>query len=154
MESGDRHRRYSCAAPSAAPASDGERQQEVLSESASSASLEAAADRGITDGSIEKLDDNVVKLGPPQSVETKDTAITLFPDGFLDDVSIKSLDWVSIVPNHMLPQGDRLIFNHSGEEVMLCWFQDKIYALSNTSPAVRKRLSDAEITEVCLGFRV
>jgi hypothetical protein len=85
-----------------------------------------------------------------EKVEDKDSDVVLFPDGFLDDVSIKSLDWVSIVPNHMLPHGDRLIFNHSDEEVMLCWFQGQIYALSNISPASGERFSDAEITEVRL----
>ncbi|KAI5078318.1 hypothetical protein GOP47_0005989 [Adiantum capillus-veneris] len=59
-----------------------------------------------------------------------------FAEGYLDTVkSIERLDWVTVVPMPMLPKGDRLVLEHNKESVIVLWFQGRIYALENRSPA-------------------
>ncbi|MCO5597124.1 hypothetical protein L7F22_051199 [Adiantum nelumboides] len=83
----------------------------------------------------------------PLSVER----LKYFEEGYLDTVtSIDRLDWVTVVPMRMLPKGDRLVLEHNGESVIVFWFQDRIYALENRSPAAptfREGFAKAVISE-------
>ncbi|KAG8089408.1 hypothetical protein GUJ93_ZPchr0011g27481 [Zizania palustris] len=43
--------------------------------------------------------------------------------------------WVPVVPLTALPRGERRVIVQDGEEILLLWYKDQIYAIENRSPA-------------------
>ncbi|BBM97623.1 hypothetical protein MPTK1_1g07060 [Marchantia polymorpha subsp. ruderalis] len=43
--------------------------------------------------------------------------------------------WVPVIPTSALPRGERRLVRQDGENVLLLWYKDDVYAVENTSPA-------------------
>ncbi|KAK3120034.1 hypothetical protein QOZ80_9AG0679990 [Eleusine coracana subsp. coracana] len=43
--------------------------------------------------------------------------------------------WVPVVPLAALPRGERRVIVQDGEEILLLWYKDQVYAVENRSPA-------------------
>ncbi|XP_062182608.1 uncharacterized protein LOC133886786 [Phragmites australis] len=43
--------------------------------------------------------------------------------------------WVPVVPLAALPRGERRVIVQDGEEILLLWYKDQVYAIENRSPA-------------------
>ncbi|KAG6548508.1 hypothetical protein Mapa_009996 [Marchantia paleacea] len=43
--------------------------------------------------------------------------------------------WVPVIPTSALPKGERRLIRQDGENVLLLWYKDDVYAVENTSPA-------------------
>lgn len=44
-------------------------------------------------------------------------------------------NWVPVVPLAALPRGERRVIVQDGEEILLLWYKDQVYAIENRSPA-------------------
>ncbi|KAF5727071.1 hypothetical protein HS088_TW22G00758 [Tripterygium wilfordii] len=45
------------------------------------------------------------------------------------------LNWVPVVPLAALPRGERRVIIQDGEEILLLWYKDQVFAIENRSPA-------------------
>ncbi|KAL3702034.1 hypothetical protein R1sor_020056 [Riccia sorocarpa] len=43
--------------------------------------------------------------------------------------------WIPVIPTAALPKGERRLIRQDGENVLLLWYKDDVYALENNSPA-------------------
>lgn len=43
--------------------------------------------------------------------------------------------WVPVVPLSALPKGERRVIIQDGEEILLLWYKDQVFAIENRSPA-------------------
>ena len=43
--------------------------------------------------------------------------------------------WVPVVPLAALPRGERRVIVQDGEEILLLWYKDQVFAIENRSPA-------------------
>nr|GEY91349.1 putative nitrite reductase [NAD(P)H] small subunit, NirD [Tanacetum cinerariifolium]GEY96778.1 putative nitrite reductase [NAD(P)H] small subunit, NirD [Tanacetum cinerariifolium] len=44
-------------------------------------------------------------------------------------------NWVPVVPLSALPRGERRVIIQDGEEILLLWYKDQVFAIENRSPA-------------------
>ncbi|XP_048332306.1 uncharacterized protein LOC112490628 isoform X2 [Ziziphus jujuba] len=44
-------------------------------------------------------------------------------------------NWVPVVPLAALPRGERRVIIQDGQEILLLWYKDRVYAIENRSPA-------------------
>jgi nitrite reductase/ring-hydroxylating ferredoxin subunit len=57
-----------------------------------------------------------------------------------------------VVPLAALPRGERRVIVQDGEEILLLWYKDQVYAIENRSPAegaYTEGLLNAKLTQVC-----
>ena len=62
--------------------------------------------------------------------------------------------WVPVVPLAALPRGERRVIVQDGEEILLLWYKDQVFAIENRSPAegaYTEGLLNAKLTQVRLG---
>ncbi|BFI03774.1 hypothetical protein MPTK1_1g07060 [Marchantia polymorpha subsp. ruderalis] len=60
--------------------------------------------------------------------------------------------WVPVIPTSALPRGERRLVRQDGENVLLLWYKDDVYAVENTSPAegaYSEGMFNAKLTPVC-----
>lgn len=60
-------------------------------------------------------------------------------------------NWVPVVPLAALPRGERRVIVQDGEEILLLWYKDQVYAIENRSPAedaYTEGLLNAKLTQV------
>ncbi|KAL2649651.1 hypothetical protein R1flu_017779 [Riccia fluitans] len=43
--------------------------------------------------------------------------------------------WIPVIPTSALPRGERRLIRQDGENVLLLWYKDGVYAVENSSPA-------------------
>ena len=61
--------------------------------------------------------------------------------------------WVPVVPLAALPRGERRVIVQDGEEILLLWYKDQVFAIENRSPAegaYTEGLLNAKLTQVRL----
>ena len=59
-----------------------------------------------------------------------------------------------VVPLAALPRGERRVIVQDGEEILLLWYKDQVFAIENRSPAegaYTEGLLNAKLTQVRLG---
>lgn len=62
-----------------------------------------------------------------------------------------SASWVPVVPLAALPRGERRVIYQDGEEILLLWYKDQVFAIENRSPAegaYTEGLLNAKLTQV------
>lgn len=60
-------------------------------------------------------------------------------------------NWVPVVPLAALPRGERRVIIQDGQEILLLWYKDRVYAIENRSPAegaYTEGLINAKLTQV------
>jgi hypothetical protein len=63
----------------------------------------------------------------------------------------RGASWVPVVPLAALPRGERRVIVQDGEEILLLWYKDQVYAIENRSPAegaYTEGLLNAKLTQV------
>ncbi|CAI9267172.1 unnamed protein product [Lactuca saligna] len=50
-------------------------------------------------------------------------------------VSEDTRNWIPVVPVSALPKGERRVIIQNGEEILLLWYKDEVFAIENRSPA-------------------
>ena len=66
-------------------------------------------------------------------------------------VSGDTRSWVPVVPLSALPKGERRVIIQDGEEILLLWYKDEVFAIENRSPAegaYSEGLLNAKLTQV------
>jgi nitrite reductase/ring-hydroxylating ferredoxin subunit len=59
--------------------------------------------------------------------------------------------WVPVVPLAALPRGERRVIVQDGDEILLLWYKDDVFAIENRSPAegaYSEGLLNAKLTQV------
>ncbi|KAE8684442.1 hypothetical protein F3Y22_tig00111129pilonHSYRG00022 [Hibiscus syriacus] len=60
-------------------------------------------------------------------------------------------NWVPVVPLAVLPKGERRVIIQDGENILLLWFKDEVFAIENRSPAegaYTEGLLNAKLTQL------
>lgn len=60
-------------------------------------------------------------------------------------------NWVPVVPLSALPKGERRVILQDGDEILLLWYKDEVFAIENRSPAegaYSEGLLNAKLTQV------
>lgn len=68
-------------------------------------------------------------------------------------VSEDTRNWIPVVPVSALPKGERRVIIQNGEEILLLWYKDEVFAIENRSPAegaYSEGLINAKLTQVLL----
>ncbi|CAI7898678.1 unnamed protein product [Closterium sp. NIES-53] len=69
------------------------------------------------------------------SVQSQSRAIVCSAAGAEVTSAASTDNWVPVIPMEALPKGERRLIRQDGQEILLFWYRNEIYAVENVSPA-------------------